>query len=353
MKSYFGVFHQASDPPADCTVLVFDKNMSIGYTNPESVNTTINWLIRDVECQYELSSQTSRFRNNRMPGELHVHGKDASDHYLWLLAEQKKPWYQKSSGKEWIRNGLLLIGILSFLFLLYLLIVPWLSEKMASKVSARTEQRLGDAVYDAMGMHASEDTAASKLVNEFFQSMDIPTVYDIRIAVVNEQVVNAFALPGGRIVLYKPLLQKMDSYPELAALLCHEFMHVNNKHATKRIFRSLGSRVFLGLLFGKFGAVSSVLVRQADHIKSLTYSRSLEKEADVEGLRILLQRKIDPGGFTRLFRHLEESAEGMQMPEFLASHPDLEKRILYIRAASAGAVMEENKVLQSIYEQLK
>jgi predicted Zn-dependent protease len=191
------------------------------------------------------------------------------------------------------------------------------------------------------------------VLNEFFREMDVPTAYDIKITVVNDNVVNAFALPGGRIVVYKALLQQIGSYPELAALLSHEFTHINNKHSTKSIFRRLGSKVFLGLLFGRFGTVTSVLVDHADNLKNLKYSRKLEKEADTEGLQILTQRKIDPRGFVDLFTHLGQSAPGSVIPEFLASHPDIEKRIEYIKEASKDAPVEENAELKAIFDKLK
>jgi predicted Zn-dependent protease len=170
--------------------------------------------------------------------------------------------------------------------------------------------------------------------------------------VVNDNVVNAFALPGGRIVVYSALLKQVKSYPELAALLSHEFTHINNKHSTKSIFRRLGSKIFLGLLFGKFGSVTSVLVDHADNLKSLKYSRKLEKEADTEGLAILKQRKIDPQGFVSLFNHLKESAPSNSIPEFLGSHPDIEKRIKHINESSANVQVQENRQLKTIFEKL-
>ena len=128
---------------------------------------------------------------------------------------------------------MLLLGILAVLFIIYLLIVPWLSSRLASKVSVKTERQLGDAVYDAMNLQDREDTAASYVLNEFFAEMDIATPYEIRISVVKDEVMNAFALPGGRIVVYSALLKQIRSYPVLAALLSHEFVHVNNKHSTR------------------------------------------------------------------------------------------------------------------------
>ncbi len=353
MQSYFGTYMSSGISPVECTVLVFDKNLSIGFKAGDGSNQTVNWMLRDVVVNFNFGRQLTQLRHAKLPGELEIEGRGVADFLQSMQAERQKPWHQKSSGKEWIRNSLLFLGIAGILVLLYLLIVPWLSQKLAAKVPVKTEEQLGNAVYDAMGLRAQEDTAASRLLNEFFREMEIPTAYKIRISVVNDNVVNAFALPGGRIVVYKALLRQISSYPELAALLSHEFTHVQNKHSTKSIFRRFGSKVFLGLLFGSFGTVTSVLVDKADNLKHLTYSRKLEKEADTEGLAILVQRKIDPGGFVDLFTHLGQSAPGSVLPEFLASHPDIEKRIGYIKEASKNASVADNAQLKAIFDQLK
>jgi predicted Zn-dependent protease len=203
-----------------------------------------------------------------------------------------------------------------------------------------------------LALTAQEDKDATVVLNEFFKELKVTTEYNIRITVVNSEIVNAFALPGGNIVVYSALLKQIRTYPELAALLSHEFTHVNNKHPTKSIFRQLGSRVFLSLLFGKFGSVTSVMIDQADRFKTLKYSSRLEKEADIEGLALLKERKIDPEGFAALFKHLKNAAPESVSPEFLNSHPDIDKRVEYIREASKNAMVEENKQLKTIFEKL-
>lgn len=95
------------------------------------------------------------------------------------------------------------------------------------------------------------------------------------------------------------------------------------------------------------------MIDQADKFKSLKYSRRLEKEADIEGLAILKERKIDPEGFVTLFKHLKDSAYASALPEFLGSHPDIDNRVDYIRAASMNAIVEENARLKTIFEKLK
>jgi beta-barrel assembly-enhancing protease len=355
MKSYFGSYTSSLNmAPADATVLVFDKNISIGYRNISGNNETTSWPIKDINSSFDFSLQQTKLCNARFAGaELLINGNEVAVVIKDIQEESQKPWHKKAIGREWIRNGLLLSGILGLLFLLYLLIVPWLSEKLATKVSVKTEQQLGDAVYGAMDLDVKEDTVASRVLNTFFKAMDVPTAYDIRITVVRDNVVNAFALPGGRIVVYSALLKQINSYPELAALLSHEFTHVNNKHSTKSIFRKLGSKIFIGLLFGKFGNVASVLVNHADDLKSLKYSRRLEKEADMEGLQLLLERKIDPAGFTALFTHLKEASPGSMLPEFLGSHPDIDKRIAYIQENAKKSAIAEDSKLKAIFDQLK
>lgn len=353
MKSYFGTYHQPGAGPVESTVLVFDKMISIGYRKTDGSNQMLQWPLKDLTVTTERSDDSTLIRHLQIPGELRINGTEAATLIQSLQQELQKPWIQRSSGRDWIRSSMLFLGIAGLLVLVYLLIVPWLSEKLASKVPASTEREMGDAVYNAMGMDTKEDKASSAVLNDFFKAMKIPSTYDIRISVVDDGVINAFALPGGRIVVYKPLLLQIRSYPELAALLSHEFTHINERHATKRIFRSLGSRIFISLLFGKFGAVTNVLVSQAENLKHLQYSRSLEKEADMEGLRILMERKIDPVGFTDLFKHLQNAAPGSALPEFLGSHPDTDKRMEYIRKAAGGADVKEMEKLSIIFDQLK
>lgn len=355
MKSYFGSYYSSpGTEPVESTVLVFDKNLSIGFRNPDGSNVMINWSLKFVETSFDFSSQQSKLSYTKDPGsQLLITGNDPILFIKAMQEEQQKVWYKKSNAKEWIRNSFLFVCIMAVLFLLYLLIVPWLSQKMAARVSIKTEKQLGDAVYNAMGLTEKEDTAKSRLLNDFFDALEVPTAYNISISVVNDNVVNAFALPGGRIVVFSALLNKITSFPELAALLSHEFTHINNRHTTKSIFRRLGSKIFISLLFGNFGTVASVLVNNADNLKTLKYSRRLEKEADIDGLAILKKKGIDPAGFVNLFHHLEEAGPANNIPEFLGSHPDVKNRVDYIQEASKGVILKEHAELKTIFERLK
>lgn len=352
MKSYFGTY-RGEHTSREATVLVFDRGISIGFRDEKGVPQSRQWRLGDIVSEYLLSQQSSRLSNRLYPNQvLLIAGPDAHEFLASLKAARSLPWYRRPSGKNGLRNTALLAAILTVLFGLYLLIVPWLAAKMASRVSVKTEQQMGDAVYQALNMAHAEDARAGMLLNAFFEEMKMPGNYDVRISVVNEGEVNAFALPGGRIIVYSGLLDRIRSYPALAALLCHEFVHVDSRHATRSIFRRMGSKLFLAMLFGSMSSVTSLLVDQADNLKFLSYSRKLETEADTRGMDLLLERRIDPRGYEELFQVLEASSTGGQLPEILASHPRTDKRKEKLRQQAGEAKGGEHPVLKAIFEQL-
>lgn len=227
-----------------------------------------------------------------------------------------------------------LLKVLFFLIalgvLFYFYGLPWLAGKMAQRFPIEYEKSLGEQMYKAMKGSFQIDETRTAYVNEFFGKMNIPSKYNIQITVVKSDVANAFAMPGGHIVIYDKVLNGMGSYEELAALLSHEFTHVENRHSLRSIFRQYSSQIFLSLLFGNYDAASSVLVSNADGLKGLSYSRSLETEADENGATLLAQRKIDCGGFVRLFKLLQKESAGSYTPEIINSHPNLDNRIKHI-----------------------
>src|SRR5688572_26787 len=309
MKTWFGSYSAAFQAePVEATVLAVDDHITIGYQREDGTTQTVRWNLKDITAVFDQSQQATKITSaGETERRLLIHGKEATDFILQMQAEQQKPWHKKDKTKEWSRNLLIFFAVAGILIATYFLLVPWLSEKLASNVSIKTEEGFGNAVFDALELSQQQDREATILLNDFFKEMKIPTDYDVRITVVSGNVVNAFALPGGNIIIYSALLKELKTFPELAALLSHEFIHINNRHSTRSIFRQLGSRIFLSLLFGKFGNVTAILADQADKFKSLKYSRRLEKEADIGGLSLLKERKIDHEGFVGLFQHLKAS----------------------------------------------
>lgn len=253
----------------------------------------------------------------------------SSETYELILQKIQK---QNRPGRRFKAAAFLkvLLVLILLVLLFYFYGVPWLAGKMANRFPIEYEKKLGDQMYNAIKGSFRIDEKRTAYVNDFFRQMNIPSKYDIQITVVKSDVANAFAMPGGHIVIYDKVLNGMSSYEELAALLSHEFTHIENRHSLRSIFRQYSSQIFLSLLFGNLDAAAAVLVSNADGLKGLSYSRSLETEADENGAALLAQRKIDCQGFVRLFQLLKKETAGIHTPELINSHPNLDNRIKQI-----------------------
>ncbi|HYH14483.1 MAG TPA: M48 family metallopeptidase [Flavisolibacter sp.] len=247
---------------------------------------------------------------------------------------------------------LLIFVALGLLF--YFFALPRLAAGMASKVPVSYEKQLGEQMYQALSSTFEVDKAKTAYINSFFDELKIPSAYNIQITVVKSDIANAFAMPGGRIVVYDKILQGMQSHEELAALLAHEFTHIEKRHSLRSMFRQLSSQVFFTLLMGDVTVAGSILLQNADNLKQLSYSRELETESDEYGAQLLADRGINCNGFVRLFQLLKKEMGSIQPNEWLSSHPDLENRVQNIQSLSyCKQATSSNASLQTLFSQLK
>jgi predicted Zn-dependent protease len=196
---------------------------------------------------------------------------------------------------------LVVVGILLPLLALYFFVAPKIAESAARRVSPEIEKQIGDAWFHSLTATYKTDTAKTRLVQSFYDSLGYGGDYQMRITVVNEPVVNAFAIPGGYIVVFDSILGIMDAPEQLAALLAHEASHVQLKHSTRSIFRELANSLIFNLILGDYGDLSAVVARHGDQLAGLSYSRSLELEADANGLRLMQSSGIPLRGMPDLF----------------------------------------------------
>jgi predicted Zn-dependent protease len=150
--------------------------------------------------------------------------------------------------------------------------------------------------------------------------------------IAEEEAPNAFAFPGGHVVVTTGLLKLADRPEELLGVISHEVAHVTQKHGIRKAIAAAGPflifQVFLGGgnrgMAGVVGGASDLLIRQS-------FSQDYETEADDLGWQALVAAKIDPRGMTGMFEKLEfyehQHEKGFGLPRAFASHPALEKRI--------------------------
>lgn len=224
-----------------------------------------------------------------------------------------------------------LIGLYTFV------VAPTVGERVASIVPQNAEIALGKQVYNNI-KHTilPVDSIKSEVLNQFYKECGFPSNYPVHLSYSNNPMVNAFALPGGHIVVFEGIVNEMQCYDELAALLGHELAHVNQRHSIKQIGRSIAGYLIISALTGDIAGASSIIIDNINQVNQLSNSRKAETEADEVGLGYLREAKLRPSAMVDLFTRLESGTsigldsiiQKVERPiEFLSTHPLTSKRI--------------------------
>jgi predicted Zn-dependent protease len=169
--------------------------------------------------------------------------------------------------------------------------------------------------------------------------------YTFRIAVVRDTMVNAFAAPGGFIVLHSGLISSAETPEQLAGVLAHEVQHVLRRHSTRAVIREAPLRLALATVSGGGIETAATVVGT---IGVLSYRRADEAEADREGMRMLEAANVDPAGMVAFMRTLDKGDEAApRMVRYLSSHPHTKDRVAMLEATISRAGAESRPVLDS------
>lgn len=151
-------------------------------------------------------------------------------------------------------------------------------------------------------------------------------------AVINSPQVNAFVVPGGKVVVYTGLLAMVQSEDELAGVLAHESAHVVARHGAERLTQMGAVEVARMLAYWLFGL--PIPAGPLSAIFFLPNSRKAETEADVIGLQIMARACYDPNGMISMFEKMgqaEKKEGGDMIPKFLRTHPHSSDRVKAIQ----------------------
>jgi len=208
------------------------------------------------------------------------------------------------------------------------IVVPFLSEK--------EEIRVGKE----MASHLEKQMVlmTDPQVNHYLQSLlqrlasrSARPALPYTVKVVQEDEINAFALPGGQIYVNDGLIRAATSESELAAVLAHEIAHCAARHHAKEISKiahSVGASIVGGVLTGPatgFGLLSQQMIQEGAYLK---FTRDEEREADRLAVEMLYQAGIKPTGLTSFFEELHRRQTGKKdlRNRFYSTHPSPEER---------------------------
>jgi predicted Zn-dependent protease len=155
-------------------------------------------------------------------------------------------------------------------------------------------------------------------------------------AILETNELNAFVMPGGKIVIFEGIMRAARDQHQLAAVIGHEIAHVTAEHTKRKLLQGgkgmeIGIQVAAVLLGGgHYGAqytAQEMLNQGAMYGLLLPYKRGQETEADVIGLEYMAKAGFDPRAAVPLWQNMEEESGGERPAEFASTHPSPDNRI--------------------------
>jgi predicted Zn-dependent protease len=160
-----------------------------------------------------------------------------------------------------------------------------------------------------------------------------PSPFEFRFYVIEDQNLNAFAVPGGAIYVHTGLILAAHDVSELAGVMGHEIGHVTARHVALQYNRARNTNViaqllaFVGAIFTGQPQATGLLAQLGASAYLNTFSQDAERQADQLGIETLVKAGYDPNGLVRMFETLQKESPGSRVPQFLSTHPTTPERI--------------------------
>lgn len=241
---------------------------------------------------------------------------------------------------------------------------------IARQVPAQWEHELGRSVFAQY--RRSNLVLEQPALREQLAALSAPLLgaleserYQFDLYLVNDPNINAFALPGGVIVVNSGLVLAASDADELLGVLAHEISHVTEQHGIRNIITSAGVFVGVQALLGDVSGLLSVIASAAPLLINQAYSREFEAAADEHAFVLLLRADIDPAGLVGFFQRIraEEQERLAELGDdarwlddnlgLLNSHPATEERIAAVEARLAALEQRDFRDLNAQFQHLQ
>ena len=307
-----------------------------------------SWPYSDIRWAAETTPFHIEHQFNTPEGErletLVVENPDFYENYQRIAPNDfSRTTIKDSFNWEIISAGALIL--LLFFYAVFKIVPYYFLDQLADKIPLEWEETIGDAVLSTFPVEKNPDPRVMALLTDTLrllkQSKVEETPYNLKVFILPTEQINALALPGGNIIIFEGLLKIADSPEEIAGLLAHEVQHIFLKHSTRGILRNLASGMLLALVRGDANAVMESVVGIAGQLNTLGFSRKMETEADIKGIELMLEAKINPKGMLSIFKKLlkeelklEENKKNSSISKnakevfyYLSTHPSAKIRI--------------------------
>ena len=230
-------------------------------------------------------------------------------------------------------------GIAALSTLVWIFIQP-LSKAIAHRIPLEVERSAVGGVEQRLSSSYCESDAAIDALAELAtrllgESHELPPIH-----ILNLEIPNAFAFPGGTVVLTRGLTELAEGPDEVAGVLAHELEHVRQRHVMAGVVRGALLSTLWAVSVGDYTGMMVIDPSTAFQIATLKFSREDEAEADRGAVEMLTRAEIGTDGLAKFFERLG-SGEGGDVPEWLSSHPPSKRR-----AEAASQVIQTHRAIR-------
>lgn len=365
-----GSFFDGSSAAKHKVTLRLDEARGILAFDGEALESTEEWPLAELRL---LRDQP---QGGWLTFALHVAGEDETMHHEARLScrdgamnaalrsaapNLSRRDIHKGTGTRVVTKlAVAVVAVLAMIFV----ILPAMATSLAYIMPREREVQFGRAVVNQMEWFLSESSEAdltcrneaglqalAKMEARLTAGREME--YELDIKVFDHPMVNAFAAPGGQVVIVRGLLDKATSADAVAGVLAHEIGHVENRDATIGALRAAGSAGLLSMVLGDFsGGTLAVIV--TEHLISTSYTRDAEILADDFALEALHDAEVSSEGLASFFDYiLGLEGEGPSLPAYLSTHPPSEARADKSRAHAATQPQTTSVLTDAEWEDLK
>jgi metalloendopeptidase OMA1, mitochondrial len=178
--------------------------------------------------------------------------------------------------------------------------------------------------------------------------------FEWRVSLVRDPQVNAFCLPGGKIVVFTGILPVAQTEAGLATVMGHEMAHATLRHGSERVFQQKATQTLMtgvqfslgDLSYEQQRAIMGAIGAGAKYGILMPFGRDHESEADRIGLRYMARAGYDPREAVTFWQRMDEHGGGQSPPEFMSTHPSHDTRIAQLKDLIPAAMEEYQRAVQ-------
>lgn len=227
----------------------------------------------------------------------------------------------------------------------YYYALPWLAEQAAVSIGVESERRFGDQAlvfldkqewFAPTQLAAEQQTAVRAEFDHLRAGLQAAPQLRLEFRAGEWIGANAFALPGGLIVITDEMVQAAESVEEVGAVLAHEIGHVERRHSLRHVIQGSAIGLIMATLTADAASLSIAVAGAPAALAQAKYSRDFETEADDYAFALLKTRGRSPGAFADLMDRLSRGDDKAERRlSFLSSHPVTRERVQRARSAAA------------------